>query len=153
MDFNNDIWRKLRMLDIPILKVPLPFNTEQIIESHCPAGFTNSITGLVRKVSFPPCFDTDIADSLEEDVGLYWEDWCTTACSNSLSQIFLTLVGFRGRLSLIIMCTWISVEKMPQRSWIKKDSLGEDIVLLKYFLITYASQAVWCLLICLIIRK
>ena len=104
------------MLDIPIPRVLLPFNTKQRVECHSPADFMNSITGMVRQVSTPLQFDTVIADSLEEDAGVYWEDWCTTACSNSLRQIFIMLVGFLGRLSLMIMCTGICVKKMPQSS-------------------------------------
>ena len=57
------------MLDIPILRVLLPFNTKQRVECHCLADFMNSITGMGRQVSVPLQFDTDIADSLEAYTG------------------------------------------------------------------------------------
>lgn len=104
------------MLDIPILRVLLPCNSKQKVECHSLADFMNSITGMGRQVSVPLQFDTDIADSLEEDAGVHWEDWCTTACSNSLRQIFIMLVSFFGHLSLMITCAGISVKKMPQSS-------------------------------------
>lgn len=104
------------MLNITILRVPLPFNTKQRVECHSLADSTNSVTGIVRRVAIPLQFDRDTADSLEEDAEIYREDQCTTLCSNSLRQIFITLVDFLGRLSLTIMCTGISVKKMPQSS-------------------------------------
>lgn len=61
-------------------------------------------------------FDADIADSLEQDAGVYCEGWCMTVCSNSLREIFIMLMGFLGHLSLVIMCTGISVKDMPQSS-------------------------------------
>lgn len=88
----------------------------------------NSITGTVRQLSSPLWFDTDFADSLEEDAGVDWEDWCIPACSNSLRQIIITLVGFLGCLSLMRMCNVISVKKMPQSSGIENDFRREDIV-------------------------
>lgn len=104
------------MSDIPILRVLLPFNTKQRVECHSLADFMNSITGMRRQVSVPLQFDTDVAYSLEEDAGVHWEDWYTTACSKSLRQIFIMLVTFFRHLSLMIMCTGISVKKMPQSS-------------------------------------
>lgn len=100
------------MFGIPILRVLLPFSEKQRVECHSLAHFMNSITVNVRQMSICFQLDTDIADSLEENVGLYWEDQCTTACFNSLRPIFIMLVGFLRCLSLMIMCSGIPVKKM-----------------------------------------
>lgn len=62
------------MFSIPILRVLLPFSIKQRLECHSLADFMNSITVVVRQVSICFQLDTDIAKSLEENVGLHWED-------------------------------------------------------------------------------
>lgn len=104
------------MLGTPILRVLLPFSKKQRVECHSLADFMNGITVNVRQVYISFQFDTDVADSLEESVGLYWEDWCPTAWFNSLRPIFIVLVGFLRCLSLMIMCSGIPAKKMPQSS-------------------------------------